>query len=595
MLNALNQTTISLIGVRHYATFQTSPTLTNISSIILYRWGLICVYFKSPTITRITATTLLASSLIAGLTACDNNTEISTTSINGTVFAAPVDGASCEIQDNTGTTIVGPVVTLSDGTYSIDIPDTNLGDDLMLVCNGGTYTDEADGTTQTAGTMSAYAAANSLGADIGLHVTPDSTIVQQLVRQHGMTLTEAHTTFKNNFGYTPDTTIKPTDATNPDSDATDDQLLAGLHAAAFSQMTSDLGLTPGQQFTLLPALADDLSDGTLDGIDTNGTVNVDGDSTLPLPVNIQNQFSVSMLNFHNDDTKNMTGLNSASIGTQPFAKTTITDSYKVEYVPGMMDAMEGKTQFKIRLTDLANDQAATGKSVTLMPMMHMATMNHSTPVDGACIEDSNTAGTYNCTIYYLMASAMMDGTSMGYWDLKVLIGGMMGEAANFYPPVMMAMGDTPRVRLKGLTDVDMMMGMTGSSNREYNLFKSSLSGMTGNHDFEIFVTAKESMMSFPAVYVDAIIDQDSTMYELTISSMNIEVTTDLSDENSWITADGSSNDGYWKATGLTGLTDGTEGSIYVRMTINGNQYSTDGSMANGINAYTTFTVTPKSM
>jgi hypothetical protein len=260
----------------------------------------------------------------------------------------------------------------------------------------------------------------------------------------------------------------------------------------------------------------------------------------------------------------------------------------------MMDAMEGKSQFKIRVSD-HNDIAVTGEMVKLMPMMHMPDgRNHATPVDGDCIE-SGIAGTYDCTVYYLMASTMMDGSSMGYWHLKTMIGGMMGETADFYPPVKMAMADTARIRLKSVGVDDMVMSMNGPVNRNYNLFKSSLTGMTGNHQFQIFVTAMENMMSFPAVFQSAILNLGDMNYELTVSSMSVEFATDLSAPNPWTPADGSSNDGYWTASNITGLTNGSAGEIYVRMTINGTQYSTNGETAAGINAYGTFFVTPGSM
>jgi hypothetical protein len=263
---------------------------------------------------------MLATTLTAGLTGCNSSSGGSTsTSISGSVFAAPVSGASCEIQDNNGNIIAGPFTSSATGGYSANIPNASLDDDLMLICNGGSYTDEADGTNQTAGTMAAYAAGGTLGTNVGLHATPESTIIYQQMSQYGKTFAEAQTAFKTAFGYTPDTTIAPTNATSPDTGATENQLLAGLHAAAFSQLTVDLGLSPGQQFALLAALAQDLADGTLDSVDASGTVNIDGDSTLPLPVDIQNQFVISMLKFHHDDTKNLTGLSNDKIGTLPFS------------------------------------------------------------------------------------------------------------------------------------------------------------------------------------------------------------------------------------------------------------------------------------
>jgi len=521
--------------------------------------------------------TLLLTTLIFGLTGCSSSGGSSTTAISGSVFAAPVAGASCEIQDNNGTMIAGPITTSASGQYSVNVHNDYLADDLMLVCSGGSYTDEADGSTQTAGTMAAYVAGGTLGSGADIHATPESTVIHGLVTQHGKTFSEASTAFTTAFGYTPDTTVAPTDATNPASGATNAQLLAGLRAAAFSQLTTDMSLTPGQQFALLAALAQDLSDGILDGADASGTITINGTAT-DLPVDIQNLFGAAVLNFRAGN--DATGLNNDEIGALPFAKTILTSTYRVDYVPGMMAAMQGKTQFQIRLTRRDNDTAESGATVTLMPMMHMATMNHATPVEGDCTDNSD--GTYDCTVYYLMASAMGD-MSMGYWDLKVMAN---GEQAHFYPPVMMAMGDTTRADLKGVADE--IMSMTGGTEkRRYHIFKSSLTGMTNDHAFQIFIAARESMMSFPAL-IDTLVLNATTMYELTATTLMVEMSTDLSN---WCIATDDGN-GYWSCSGLSGLTNGTEGQIYVKLSVSGEQKTINGMAADSTNDYATFMVTP---
>ena len=530
---------------------------------------------------------LSALVIAAGLTGCNSgSSSSSTTTISGTVFAAAVNGASCEIQRTDASTVAGPFTTAADGNYSIQIPEAELGNDLILSCSGGSYTDEADGSTQTAGTLSAFISGGTVGNGDQVHATAGSTIIEHLISAHNKSLTDAQDAFENAFGYLPDTSIAPTDATNPAVGASGDRLLAGLRAAAFSQMTQDLGLTADQQFVLITALARDLSDGSLDGDDNNGAVSIDGSTDLPL--DIQSRFSLAMLNFRDGGNDN-TGLSNDAIGNLPFAKTVLTNSYKVEYLPGMMMAMEGKTRFQIRLTRLADDQPATGTSVTLMPMMHMATMNHATPVDGACTE-SATAGTYDCTIYYLMASSMMNGTSMGYWDLNVMIGGMMGESAHFHPQVMMAMGgDTPRADLKGIDDK--IMDMMAMVSRRYHIFTSDLSANMGNYDFQVFIAARESMMSMPALIDGSTLNGGET-YELIPGTIIVEMsTTDPSTGAPAWTPATSDGNGYWTAN-LSGLANGLEGQIYVRLSVSGEQKTTDGT-ANGLD-YATFTVTPSS-
>lgn len=261
-----------------------------------------------------------------------------------------------------------------------------------------------------------------------------------------------------------------------------------------------------------------------------------------------------------------------------------TTSYKVEYVPGMMVPMQGKTQFQIIVTNRSNGQAVTGETVKAMPMMYMSDRTHATPVDGNCVE-STTEGTYDCTVYYLMADTM-NGVTMGYWELEIMIGGMNGETALFEPSVMMAMGDTARADLKGVTDQVMNM-MSMMEERKYHIFKSSLKGMTGNHDFEIFIAATESMMSFPTL-INGVTFNAGETYELTAHTIMVEASTDLS---TWVTATDNGN-GYWTASSLTGLTDGAEGNIYIRLSVSNEQKTVDGELSDGTNDYATFKVTP---
>jgi len=532
---------------------------------------------------------LMISALSLGLSGCGDSSTApvgsngSPVNVTGSVVAAPVSGANCEFRDSSGASISDSFVSDASGNYSVEVNGDALENDVQLVCTGGTYTDEADGTTQTAGTLSAFVASGTLdrlgGASV--HATPGSTIINRLRTAHGMTHANARSAFENAFGFAPDITVAPTDATAPDSSASDDQKLAGLRAAIFSQLTADLGLTAGQQFDLLDALAQDLSDDNLDGEDGSGAVVISGTSD-GLPADIQNRIGNALINFRagNDGT----GLTPDKIGAMPFGKVAMTTSYKVEFLPGAMPARQGKGQFQVRVSDRTTNLPVSGETVSLMPMMYMVDRTHSTPVIG-CTE-SATTGTYDCTLYYLMPSQMMTGDSMGYWEVKVRIGGMTGEAADFYPPVMMAMGDTERAVLKSSGDQVMSMLTQSMQPRNYFLFKSDLSGMTGNHSFEVFLTTMETMMAFPAIYPGVTLNGTQT-----INTVSVRMSTDGSN---WVDA-ASSGNGYYSATGLSGLTDGTQGTIYVELTINGVQYTNtlDGAAPSGTDSdYSMFTVTP---
>jgi len=265
---------------------------------------------------------------------------------------------------------------------------------------------------------------------------------------------------------------------------------------------------------------------------------------------------------------------------------SITDSYHVKYASDMTMISDGKSTFTIEISDVNTGSPLPGLNVNLMPMMDMVAGHmHDAPV-GTVIDNGD--GSYEMTVYYLMPSEMMDGTVMGEWELKIMIGGMGGETATFHPDVMMSMGDTTRVGLKGQSD--MIMGMMAAENRRYFVFKNQLMGSTDNHSFSFFLAARESMMSHVAVYENVTLNQGDATYEYLVSPIVVEVSTDAT---SW-TAAMSSDDGNYMVSGLTGLTDNVQGEIYVRLTIQGEQKTTNGlaPAGDGTNDYAVFTVTP---
>ncbi len=517
----------------------------------------------------------LLSLLLAG---CSGSSAEPTTAISGSVFAGPAAGSSVSVKNSAGTIVAGPVTTAGDGSFTIAIPTSALSSDLIFEANGGTFPDEASATSGvTLGALSSHATGGTLTAGANVTIDPGSTIIQKLVAG-GKTRSAAETLFNGAFGYTHDATVTPTFA-NISSVATTAQRLCGLRAAAFSQLTKDLGLTPARQFELIQALADDLSDGVLDG--KKSGVPVTTASGTPLPEDIGNRFANALVSFQNS-TLNKSKLTPDKIGAPPFVKTALSTSYKVEYLPGDMAAAQGKTSFRIRLTNRSDGTAASGKTVTLRPYMYMATKSHTTPADPVV---DNGDGSYSCTVYYVMSTAM-NGVSMGVWELKVTIG---TESVIFYPNVAMPMGNTPLAKLFGSNDS--IAGMAGVEARTYFLFNDGLSsGMGGSYSFKLFLATKEMMTSFPAVKVGSQLkDKNGTLW--TVNTITVEASTD---KINWIAATDNGN-GHWSVTGLTGLTSGVAGKIYVRLTVNGEQKTTDGSAAAGTNGYQEFTVTPSSM
>jgi hypothetical protein len=543
-----------------------------------------------------------AGFLVACSSSSDDPVASTDSSISGTIVAAPVNGADVSVLDGNGNVVAGPVKTNDAGEYTLSIPNTSLAQDLIVKSTGGTFTDEATGNPGTAGEMIAYASASSLSNGSSVSATPGSTIIAHLVMNHSKTMTQAQDAFASAFGYTPDMSVTPADATTaPAADETMESTLAGFRAGAFSQLAMDLGLSPNDQFALFAALAQDLSDDKLDGVAASSAVAI-GTTGSTLEADIQNRFAMALVNFSNN-TNNLTALNDAQIGNLPFAKVALTTNYKIEYIQmGMMGPMEGKSTFQIHVTNRSDGSNAPALSTMLMPVMNMAAHHHSTPMPVPAVSyDGN--GLYTVTLYYLMPSQMMDGTSMGYWDLKFTVA---DEEAHFYPAVMMAMGDTPKVVLKGLYDADptvgdTIAGMLGDMSRNYILFNESLApaGMgSSTYTFKMFIAAMESMMKYPPVYVNAVLNLGDLDHELTVNTMTVEVSTAVAPTapSDWKMADEDpSGSGYWSATGLTGLVDGTEGKIHVRLTVNGELKTTDGMAPSGTNEYTTYTVTPGGM
>jgi len=546
-------------------------------------------YFMKRSMAILASVTLLLSLAACGGGGGDG-TSAATTPVSGTVMAGPAAGSSIRVKDTAGSVIAGPVTTLADGNYTVAIPSTALAADLIFEASGGTFPDEATApAVVTLGALSSHVPAGTLAAGTNVTIDPSSTIIRELIRG-GKTRTAALTAFATAFGYTPDSMVKPAFACIS-SAATTAQRLSGLRAAAFSQLAKDLGIPAAKQHELLLALAEDLADDVLDGKKTGGTAVTTASGTA-IPLDIANRFGQALVGFQLS-ANNKSKLKPDQIGAPVFHKMALTTSYIVEYVPGTMAAATGKSMFSIRLSNL-DGTPAIGKAVTLRPYMYMSTKSHTTPMEPVV---DNGDGTYSCTVYYVMSTAM-NGMSMGIWELTVTVDGT--ESAKFYPVVGMPMGGTtPLAKLSGVidktdpanpVDTDSIMGMAGKETRTWFLFNDGLSGTAGNNTFKLFLATKEmaaSMLTFPAVRIgDTLLNQSGTPW--TVSSIVVEVSTD---KTNWAPATDTGN-GHWSAANLTGLAPGTAGSVHVRLFVNGLQKTTDGSAAGAANGFQTFTVTP---
>lgn len=515
---------------------------------------------------------LLGALLLA--TACASSEE-ATVAITGSVFAGPVRGAAVVVRDAAGAVVAGPATTGAAGDFTVAVPESRLSGPLVLEATGGTFTDEATGATTTAGTLRAHAAAGTLAAGSALHLTPQSTVVARLV-EAGQPLAAAGDAFEAAFGFRPDPSVAPSNA--PVAGADRAPALAALRAGAFSQLALELGVPAASQFALVQALADDLADGELDGQAAGAPLSVAG---VALPADLQNRFSAALMAWH-ASAGNLTGLLVDQIGAPPFARVALTPSYRVEYLAGAMPAAVRKTRFQVRVTDRSSGQPVTGAAVSLLPKMHMSTKSHACPTDPVA---EGAGGLYDATIYYVMSSAMADGTSMGVWELGVMVG---AERATFYPQVAMAMGDTQFTRLTGPDgSADLIQAMPAPVKRTYQLFNDGLTLMGGQATFQVMISTMDTMMSFPHVSPGATL-HDGTGAAFTVGTVQVRVSADGG--ASWVDAT-DLGDGHWSAAGLAGLSAGATTALRVELTVDGEVKATQDLSA----AHATFNVTPGGM
>jgi hypothetical protein len=261
------------------------------------------------------------------------------------------------------------------------------------------------------------------------------------------------------------------------------------------------------------------------------------------------------------------------------SSNTASPVYKVEYLPGtgMNAPVQGKTVFQLKITKRSDGSAATGLNPSLTLMMHMANGDsHATPVDS--VKQSSTPGTYDCTVYYLMAS----GPTMGTWDMNITVG---GETTTFHPDVAMAMGsETVRTTLYGSDDI--VTAMSGTTYNKYYIFRDGMISAS-MPTLKLFLSHSENMMmDFTSVSVGSVLSSPTG----TVTTMTVQAS--LDGGSTWISGTDNAK-GHWTVPGLMGLVTGQTSTIYVKLNVNGQDKTTDGNTTSGSNAYATFVVTPQ--
>ncbi len=547
---------------------------------------------------------------IAALALVGCNSSSSTTatsSFSGSAVAGAVNGTLI-VRDAAGNQLA--TATVTDGNFDVDIPDSALTRQLDFAVTGS-YTDEVSGNpvnlTASAPLALRLAAGALGGTGAAIGITPETTVIRQLVQEHAMTLTQARNAYQNAFGNTPDGTGRPFDPTGDAPDWADEAANdAAFRVGAYSEWGNDMGLAGDELGQLPTALADDLADGSLDGDDASGnpvTVGATNLHALHQASPLTARYLASMAGFagsaHNGAglTAPTGGLpdNAAVTDVMPATRTvTLADGTELDVQlsvhnmdPFPMGPATAHTVQRVTLTNAADgspvDITAAGAAVTAITpsaMMHMLSgMSHGTPLETAYNAASSDPanGIYDYDVYYVMASAMsMDGAMvpMGLWDFKLTFtAGEESPTALFHPNVTMPMGGAV-LSAKGGDATDMVMGSTGTTMpRPYWAWLSTISANSGGgHDIDIFITAKVGM-TFPAVYAGA---SSSTMMpadSLDIASVDVEVSTDGS---TW-TAMTDEGLGHYSVTGYSGLTTGASGDLWVKLTVNGNAILASGN------------------
>jgi hypothetical protein len=257
----------------------------------------------------------------------------------------------------------------------------------------------------------------------------------------------------------------------------------------------------------------------------------------------------------------------AACGTSSSSNNSPSSVYKVEYIAGTSAATVGKTTFQIRVTKKSDDSAATGLagSITLNPMMDMGTTQHSAPTD-IISESTSTAGTYDCTIYYLMA---------GTWQLDVKIG---SEMTTFSLPVAAAPmgGDTVSKMMYGTSDI--VSGMSDTQYNAYFLFNDdTVSALTPT--FKLYITqTKDNKMTFNPL---SMISSPTG----TVASAIVSASTDSTFVTETVTASDEGN-GHWSLTGIGDLLSAGTYTIYVKLNVD-----SEDKLASGTTPIAAFKVT----
>ena len=167
----------------------------------------------------------------------------SVTVLRGVASAGPLSGASISaykiINGVQGDLLAGPVVSDGKGAYQLDIG--AYSGPLLVIANGGTYTDEATGTVAHL-SNSLRSAVGFAQGDMTVSVTPLTEVAVELAEGSGPLTTDSINSAVNltasQLGFDPVVTL-PSDVTSTGSSPLPSAKLYGVYLGVVSQYTND--------------------------------------------------------------------------------------------------------------------------------------------------------------------------------------------------------------------------------------------------------------------------------------------------------------------------------------------------------------------
>jgi hypothetical protein len=196
--------------------------------------------------------------------------------ISGTAVKGPISGGNVTAYAITNGTMgmqLASGTTDNQGNFNLSIG--NYAGSVMLQMSGGTYVDEATGSTVAMAPgdmMTAVMISLPTGTTVtGIQVTPLTSMAQAMANNMAGGMTDANITAANtaigNYFIVND--ILHTQPMNPlmsgsSGTATQDMMNYGMAIAAISQSAKDMGMATSS--SMVTALVNDASDGVMDGL-----------------------------------------------------------------------------------------------------------------------------------------------------------------------------------------------------------------------------------------------------------------------------------------------------------------------------------------